>query len=110
MARRVNHHPDEFLRLIRRQPGACGEGMSQSDLEIIDFEVEMNHHLLFGGIARPHRWHEIRLGGERQSHAAVGRTQRHPVGFDFPEGAPKQPLIKGSVGVSIGRIEHDLRQ
>jgi len=102
VAGRVDHHSDEFLRLIGREPGARSKRMSHSDVEIIDFEIEVNHHLLFGGIARPHRWHEIGFRGESQSHAAVGGTQRHPIGLDLPEGASQQPLIKGSVGVGIG--------
>jgi len=110
MTRRVDHHPYQFLRLIGGQPGAGGEGMCHRFVEIVDFEVEVNHHLLFGGIARPDRWHEIGFGGESQRRATILRTQGHPIGLGLPEGTAEQPLIEGSVGVGIGRIKHDLRQ
>jgi hypothetical protein len=79
-------------------------------VEIVDFEIEVDHHLLFGGTAGPGRRNEQGLGGESQSHAAIGGGQRHPVGLDFPVAAAKEALIEVGESVGVSRIKHDLRQ
>ena len=102
MTRRVEHHFHQLLRLIRRHPGADSKGMSYRFVQIVDFEVEMDHHLLIRGSAGPDRRHEIGLGGESLSHASIGGSQRHPVRLDFSVAAAKLPLIEGSEEVGVG--------
>ena len=102
VAGRVDHHPHQLLRLIRGFPGTSGKRMGYRFVQIVNLEVEVDHHLLFRGIARPDGWHEVGLGGESQSHAAVGGTQRYPVGLVLPVRTTEQPSVEGSEDVSVG--------
>ena len=110
VTRRVEHHPYQLLGLMLCQFGTDSNGMSYRFFQIVDFEVEVDHHLLFRGTAGPDRRNEMRFGGEGKSQAAIGGSQRHPVGLDFPISSAKEPLIEVSQDMGVSGVKHDLRQ
>ena len=110
MTGRVDEHPDVGLRLVLGDAGAEGDGVRGRLLEVVDQEVEVQHHLLVTGSARPPRRHVRRLAGERQGRATRGGLQCHPVRLVGADRSAEQADVEVGELVGVGAVEDDLRQ
>ena len=56
MAGGVEHHADVVLGLVLGERCARLDCPGDSDIEVVDLDVEVDHHLLLTGNGRPSGW------------------------------------------------------
>ena len=111
----VEHHPNMRLRLM--VGGRCSQVHCPSGrgVEIVDGDVEVDHHLLCVGFGRPHRALVVGFVLERQAGASLRRLQHRPTVFGRFAGArpladrdrpPEQLFVERGKGTWIRRTEH----
>lgn len=117
----VKHDPYTFLRLVLCKPGTLLESKCQPDFEVVDLDVEVEHHQLFSGNRRPGGRYVVLLPLEFDLGVSPGRPDFCPavlgrvsgpgtLGRDyFP---PEETLVEPGKANGIGSVEHrtDKRQ
>ena len=94
-----------------RRAGPLGQGPRGLALQVIDLDVEVEHHpLLIGARTGPRRWHTIRFGLEGQARTSVGRSDVHPARFLFAYDVAEQAQMEIRRLVGVRRVEHRGRQ
>ena len=84
-----------------RGRGRAGAG----GLQVVHLDVEVQLHLRVTGPGRPDRRDVLLLELDRQAHAAVGRTDGHPVGLVAPDGPAEQLAVEAPECSGVAGVE-----
>ena len=115
MASRVEHDANAFLRLMRSEGGSQVVCKSDARVELLDGDVEVNHHLLLARRSRPKRGDVVSFVLEREAGAAGRWLQHHPPvlgccarpgGLVYRHRPSQQPLVERSEPARIGTVEN----
>lgn len=85
----IEHHPNVILWLEVGEDGSGFDRPRHTGVEVVDTDIEVDHHLLFTGASRPHRCDMIRLRLERQSGSALRVPKHHPIALITAIGQPR---------------------
>ncbi len=100
---RIEHHSYIRLRLSIRRDRSQFDRARDAPLEIVDPDIEMDHHQLFAIDRRPDRPLVTIFVVKGQSHPAGGRTDPEPSLAVFDNGPTQQLRIEPSQPARIRR-------
>ena len=109
VAGRVQEHPDVRLRLVGCENRPEPESPFHLGVEPVDLDVEVRHHALLVGHARPHGRDVSVVGLEGQTRTAARGPQDHPPVGLMPHLPAEELAIEVSEEARIGCIENDTR-